>query len=253
MKVAILGTGPGAMFSIMACNDLGIEPYTADMSKVKAPAGAFYYHWIPERYRSLCKVYPIQYKYLGDEAGYIHKQWGDWISTGSSFGGYKLHEGFSPAEVHRAFLADAEYIPQDFPKDILDNYVLRVCRDYDIVFCTFMLDRVKKLVNPIFRPVETEFISDASPNKITYNGSSDTKWIRQSALFGMLYTEYPRFVDLPGKPGKLSTIMDLHPSARFPKLELPRNLHMVGRFAQVDRRLLAHCAYNRVKEILDAS
>lgn len=245
--IAILGSGPSSMFITMACNEHGFVPAIFGKRSVHAPAGAFYYHWLPEMYCNDVPLEDIEYFYLGNSRTYSEKQWDGRIYP-SSFGSYHDELGYDPAKTHAEFLrkSEAVYIDAGILGD-LDIY--RICEMYCVVFCTFPNKQAYEMVRKVKRPVTVEDC-DANKNRIIYNGLADVAWVRISELFGKRYTEYCKMEDVPENT-KFVTIDDLHPDTEIPKIDKPFNLHYVGRYAEMNRRLLSHSAYFKTLEVLN--
>lgn len=246
--IAILGTGSSALFSIMACNDRGLAPSVFGKQS-SFPAGAFYYHWLPAYYERWLPMYPINYTYIGTEEGYIQKQWGN-VKCETSFGKYDFEKGFNPAEVLDLFkeLGIYELISD---RELLTGDIFNLCEEYKAVICTFPLAETEITIKPIQRPVTIEIPKNPENNRITYCGSYEFPWVRQSILFGKKYTEYAKIEHVPDDMHHVK-IADIHPDAvaQFPLI--PTNLHFIGRYAEYNRKRLAHEAYSMTEEILDA-
>lgn len=249
MKIAILGFGPSSMFSIMACNDQGFAPTVVGGDIVRVPAGAFYYHWLPQEYSKEAKIHHINYKYVGNAGVYSEKQWGN-ENYPSSFWKYSNEIGYEPREVFSLFQQKStfKYVHSGIMKT---EDVLEYCGKYDIVVCTFPLPEIMEQAQKVTRPVIIR-PTKLQDNIIIYSGKKEDKWVRWSNLFGTTYVEYCNFEDVPKEAPRIVPIVDLHPNLSVQMPFLPNNLFFSGRYAEFKRTRLAHEAYKRMEEILNA-
>lgn len=253
MQIAILGFGASAMFSIMACNSKGIKPIVISKEYAKPSIGAFYFHWLPADYSDLVEPEIIQYQYMGTEEQYLKKQWGDFKVTSSSFNKYDLEKGYDPAEVFSVFSLRAKYsciLKQQITYGNIVNY----CSIYDLVICTFPVAEFLGEPKIVKRPVLTKN-TGVYENTILYNGCEKPNWVRRSTLFGKVYTEYATFEDVPEQyRASIKYVPDIHPYSKPKKqFETPMdNLIFTGRFATINRSMLAHEAYYQTESAINA-
>lgn len=253
MKVAILGFGASSIFSIMACNDKGIEPTVVTKEIAKPPAGAFYYHWLPPKYSNYVESEFIQYDYKGTEDIYLRKQWGDYPVGSSSFNKYDLEKGYNPTEVFHEFSLHARF-GCSLRERLSYSDIVNYCHSYNLVICTFPVSEFTGIPKLVYRPVFSRNVYSFE-NIIAYNGCSRPKWVRKSTLFGKEHTEYADLSEVPAEKLKFVTLVpDIHPSSK-PKsnYDLPmNNLVFIGRFATVNRSMLSHEAYEQTERAIDA-
>jgi hypothetical protein len=205
MRIAILGAGPTSIFVLAALRDRGHIPWIiANEVKASTP-GAFYYHWVPDWIGA--KPYPIEYAYQGTKEEYSLKQWG--YPYPNSFGSYAEEIGYYPSEVASYVLAHCNHGVEKPTDKMIDGKVFDLCRSYDLVFCTFPLQMHMINNKTYFYPVTIQPSNDAE-NYIIYNGLKNDVRVRQSQLFGYLYTEYTKNTDLGDIPHFMNR--DMHPT-----------------------------------------
>lgn len=248
-NTVILGCGPSSMFITMACNEMGIIPTIFGIRRGGQPSGAFYYHWLPEKYAAMVTKHRITYEYIGTEEYYLQRQWGR-SDIPSSFGKYHDEEGYDPYVVLDRFLAhsEANYIDAGL---MGGDDIFSLCKSFYRVFCTFPILTMRSDIIQVRRPVIAH-ISSNPENIIIYNGSPEENWVRKSNLFGAEYIEYADVESLPAGE-KFTWVRDIDPKSSVRPIDHPRNLYLVGRYAEAKRSMLAHEAYNRAKEILHAT
>jgi len=251
MKIAILGFGPSAMFSIMACNTNGITPVVYGEQPLRIPSGAFYYHWLPLYYARKVQSYLIAYFHKGTEDIYLQKQWGT-SEYESSFGKYSQESGYSPVEVYEVFRANAAYEHVPVKNKFTTDDVFAKCNEYDIVICTFPLKEIYDRIKKVRRVVQVINYPRPTENRIMYSGDPADEWIRISELFGYTYVEYASAEGPSIYSGFMTQIIDLYPNQWYQEMIKPDNLHFMGRYAELNRRRLAHEAYAMTEEILNA-
>jgi len=251
MRVAILGFGPSALFSILACNDFGISP-TVMAYGFEAPpvVGCFFYHWTPTWIEEMVGASRISVMTYGNEKTYIKKQWGDTEGITSSFNKYTgAVIGYNPHAVNQVIMEIAHFEKVQIFKSG-GFYLSDVCNKYDYVIQTFPTKESYYTRPPlVYIPVSIQSSNEPS-NFIVYSGIEGDRWVRMSNLFGKRFTEYPPNFIVPS--GDVIVIKDMYPNvAEYQRYENDlHNLHMVGRFAQWKRTMLSHEAYGRVQNIL---
>ena len=250
-NVAILGFGPSSMYAIMACNDLGIKPEVICIGQPKYPAGTFYLHWLPKSVRRFISEEEIVYRYMGTEDQYLINQYGTKNAGKSSFGRYSdclFVPGYDPQRVMAFVEEKLSYSVVAIPSRLEDWEVAILCEKYSKVFCSFALEGAIHRYDPFMLiPVVAEK-NDLEHNVIVYNGTTDHDWVRKSYLFGMCYTEYASG-NVPTS-GNLVTVIDLKPHVTGSISSGLENLTLIGRLACMDRKVLAHDAYQKVYGVL---
>ena len=251
MRVAILGFGPSALFSILACNDYGISP-TVMAYGFEEPAvvGCFFYHWVPTWISEMVGTSLISVFTYGNEKTYIRKQWGEMSGITSSFNKYtgKIL-GYNPSAVNKSIIDICHFEKVKIFKEG-GFYLSDVCNKFDYVIQTFPTEFSYNTRPPLVHiPVSVQESSDPS-NFIVYSGLEGDKWVRTSNLFGNRFTEYPP--NFAVSSGDVVVIKDMYPNVEpYQRCgDDPHNLYLVGRFAQWKRTMLAHEAYGRVQNIL---
>jgi hypothetical protein len=244
--VVILGFGPSALFALMACNEMKIQPVIISKEAMRCPYGAFLYHWLPPKFARQIKLVEVPVYRQGIEEEYLRKQWGERLIAESSFSKYSEIYGYNPFDVFHKVTKDC---PHNFMTgEVTEEYRSDLLKNTKYVFQTFPEPDIRKTF--IQRAV-TVTDNDATPF-ILYSGVPEVAWVRKSVLFGSEYAEYPSVDSLPEKC-KYATFMDIDPDIIYRVAKKPENLHYVGRYAQASRKLMAHDAYFRVRGILNGT
>lgn len=274
-RIAVLGVGPSSAFIVAAshkqCPDAEIHLYSLT-ERLNSPAGAFWFHWVPEDLQQKYEVHKISVIGLGTQAEYIVKQWGVRVeNNSSSFPNLnRIDTGWNPGDVWKDMLSPAEFIFQG--KTTYQAHM----HNYDVVFQTFptefakyqMKDYLVHIPVLVFPPgssftsllgtvqdKQSELHKIDAKNWVMYDGHKNCKWVRISYLFGYGYVEFPKDNTLElgaTSKGKIVYLEDLHPDIPNDFEEvLPDNVFMVGRKAQFSRKMLSSDAYARTMEILE--
>jgi len=250
-SVVIVGGGPASTYAVMACAELGIKPVVFIRS-FNIQAGAFWFKWLPESLRSEFSSDKIHVGSVGSSDGYVKKQWGSVIpGYKSSFPSTPFEEqGYNPEMVMKHVLITSDMCESTpSSRDFTDGDLLRLRRDFDIVFHSFPTERAadsnKHLM--IKFPVRIED-SDDSDNEVIYNGLPNSWVVRMSNLWGRRYAELPpvKFVDSHGDrnmvfPTDLKPFITPVECYPLSKLIVP-----IGRLARFDRKMQAHDNYELV-------
>jgi hypothetical protein len=248
-KVAILGFGPSALYAIAACNELGIFPRVMTDKPMLSPAGAFYLHWVPDRYKEWITPYDIHFEYKGSEEIYIRKQWGQVAypyDIKTSWGKYTEEVGYKPEDLYNIVQAICTFDVQTGTNICLAE-LADLARRYDKVFCTIPFHNDKFVQIPVIT-----FPARMNMNRIEYIGTLLPEFVRESSLFGTVYLEYPEgYKPYVATGEKLVYINDISPlSIAGPFDRTEEGVVFLGRNARYDRKELAHHAYERTLDEL---
>jgi hypothetical protein len=261
LKVAILGTGPSAAYSAMACEQY--PEVTSEVISNQAPPiffpGAFWPRFNPTAH-SLPET-RVYVSSVGTAIEYLKKQWGmvdpDWLKETSFPKQSRFETAYNPYDLFGKFwkTKDIHLVPA-----LSDNDVKDLAKQYDLIFMTFPTAKSKKALKPF--TVQCPIISyptDAITNHYCiYDGESEDSIIRISYLFGYIHTEYsteyiPK-VELIAS-GKVSWVSDTIPSApQWDPEDVPAdNVTLIGRFACWSRKVLSSDAYDITTDVLKAT
>jgi len=264
-EVLILGGGLSAAYISAACHDVGATFDVKTMQKSPKIFGAIWLRWLPERIASKHRKYLIHVIPIGTEYIYLKKQWGKTDFTSSFPEDVYEVEGYNPNLVLKDLWAtDAYHI---VASGITDKMIENMADKYGVIFMTFPTEECKKdSTNYQFNtPCAVwdldENNVDQRPrvpigNRVFYMGN-DSDVVRHSQLFGKIYVEYVHKhipnVDAMGDKGKIYWFTDLHPNTPvWDEERVPAgNVYLVGRYAQRDRKVLAHEAYQRAVDIME--
>lgn len=268
MRVAILGSGLAAAFAAQAAKDLKAEvEVISDTDLQRSTIGAQWLHWIPGSLGNDLPNVRITIRTIGNEDGYLHKQWQDGMGNGSSFPKIDHYEtGWSPET----------YLPQmwegvkftKIEKRLTDHDVVHLSRYNDYVFHTFPSEKSKIIRGKHFVKipivVETRvylvgimelwpmlFDSNEKSDIYTlYNGDSFTPWVRMTYIpeIGQASYEYP-FWYTPSLENPLQRLVyspDLMPGVQEWRERIWENVYPIGRYAKWSRKYLSHQAYSDV-------
>ncbi len=279
-SVLILGSGAAAAFAYVAARDWGGTKINILTNRHGRPsAGAFYFHWLPDSIieqkikrteketvtQTSIEPEDIYVTSYGTKKGYLKKQWGEKKYKTSFPKKDFVTEGYDPVKAWDLLWREANV-------DILVGNLSRadikdMGSSVDFVFQTFPMFETTQA-----RPKTVDFLTlykkspkgpgddwawalEYAPNFIIYNGEPDTPWVRCSYLFGHLFYEYPAGAEIEVPQGWQKRLQpDMHPKTKpwkkAPYPEVP-NIHLVGRYAQWNRKMLSHDSYWRTFGILN--
>lgn len=136
-KVCILGAGSVAAFIYAACKSYDINPDIYTKGTVRIPNGAFWYHWVPN-YVDL-EPETIRIYSVGDELGYVRKQWGDTVKVNPNSSSFprspKIVKGWNPSQAYPMIMRECNIIYTGMDQD--DEYSRLKSEEYDLVFQTY--------------------------------------------------------------------------------------------------------------------
>jgi len=257
LKVVILGTGPSAAYAVMACIKLRVE---YEIISNRGPTinfpGAFWPRLnptsIPLESRTI-NVYSI-----GTAQNYLAKQWGEvrseWLESTSFPVNSREEVAYDP------YLLFGEFWKHEDIRIMgnLSDYIIKdLVTEFDLAFMTFATEKSKKVMEPyvIRYPIVSHPIigklDDSTSLFCLYNGSGYNHIVRLSKLFGFVHAEYGKDYVLKQElvgDGKITYVPDTWPNAPIwdPSDVPAKNVILVGRFAQWDRKVLSHNAYEFV-------
>jgi hypothetical protein len=250
MKVAILGAGPTAAFIARACLDCGIRPDVFAAKRVHPIGGAFWIYEVPESIAPFVSdKQPIYISKIGTAEGYAQKMWGDPTLKTSFSSIEEVSWGYSPEEVLPLLWGDLSY-EEEYLKS--DEQVALLARSYDLVFQTFptkkSLDQQGTWREPFF--IINHRVWSGQINEVTYDGDLFSPYLRASYLFGWRSVELRERVELLNPYEKGVSGWKLHPGTPRWTTAPAKNVILLGRFAQWDRKLLSHQAYRTTRQNL---
>lgn len=263
MKIAILGTGASALFAAKAAKDAGHEPLIIGIKEFSFPPGPFWFHWVPDDVKAKMEGTKITVIPEGRERKYQSLQWGK-VPNGvkSSFPDrVAVVVGYNPSET--AELMSSMFMLK-LPQALTDAQIRNYCEEWDLVFQTFPTKESKAVQQHPLMPYYVGALYNAgaaTDNYVVYNGTGTGIWLRKVFLWGNLFFEFPKNLELDQiKPVMDRTypnleyhkLYDMHPGTKPIQLPLsaPMNLHLVGRWAEWNTKRLSHEAYKIVKEII---
>jgi len=253
LRIAIIGGGPSAAFAYRACWEMNLNP-TVYADKFTTPSGAFYIHEMPptcppdvlQQYEK--KVYWIS---IGTAEVYSEKMWND-PSIETSFPIVpRMETGYDPAII-KWLWTDLDRL-QPCGK-LSDDGVVALAAQYDLVIQTFPTDESKKYRTIEHVPVFTKSITPLDPIILLYSGDA-SPWVRATFSGDKLSLEYPKEFPITSDLiyWTFSSVPDLPPDTK-PWTKGPSPcVELVGRFAQYDRKMLSHHAYDRTMKLLKRS
>lgn len=251
-RVLILGSGPSAAYSALACLDSKVhfdvlsnrEPHTEQ-------SGAFFLHWLPDTFIRKYKIETIQVKIygIGSSENYSRMQWG--IPYPNSFPlADRLEEWYDSRTLKKVWKTIDVHL---LDCNLKDQDLLNFGDVYDLVLHSFSSEAAKQTRSIVPIPCWTkETIGNGY--EITYNGGTDFSWVRCTHAWKRLSLEFPPNYDLPGNPEWWTVrLRDIRPDTKpVSKQEyLAPHIIPIGRFATWDRRMLCHQAYQRTLEHLN--
>lgn len=259
MRVAILGAGPAGMMAAHACarNGLEVDIFSADRQPSQINADMFLQRPLPGVHEDL--MIPddkVEYVQVGDSLGYASKCYGDplapvsWdtIEWGSGSLWWlrpaydALWQAYGP-HVHARLVGPVE--------------AAAITTAYPVVLSTVPAPSICGDSRHTFGAIPTWLVRDGREydpregNVMVYNGDEQPSWFRHSRLRGVRTWEYaldPQIafpneisddpVVLMGKKFTGNTC-DCHPT-----------IHRIGRWAQWQRGVLNHHAFEQATAIL---
>lgn len=265
MKVLIIGAGPSAIFAHEACKDLGIKARVISKAKVAPSNGAFWLHWVPKSYR-MANLFSIGIRGVGTEKIYLEKQWGKSEGILSSFPKDDRAEVGYKSDVLNQMSVNMTVRLTD---TVTDEELGKLAHRYAHVFMTGPLQRSKAERMVTLFPVakisdrswQRKFCEDFNEkfhtcfceqwDKCTYLGI-ESPFVRASMLHGNLFIEMsPKtdayFIDLMREVylSEIFTMADIAPWIEpWDPTDVPApNIHLIGRFATWNRKVLSSDAY----------
>ena len=251
-RVAILGAGPVSAYVYSACVDRGIFPTIVAESITKSPYGAFWFRWIPKFLSHTFAPEKIEILSYGDKETYISKQWGKDLDPDlypSSFPESKIEAwGYDPSIILAKLWRNAKVTKRPITDD---EDIWSLAKIFDCIFLTFPSFESRRINAHYTVEVPTIRVKNSFPvsNKVYYDGG-EGKIVRVSFLFGNIYYELVKDCEynLPGEYGKF---IDLHPSTPAWTNQIEKNVFYIGRYAEWNRHMLAHEAYEKAINILE--
>jgi len=254
LKVAILGGGPSAAFCFQACKERRCNvTIFADKLCTGGSAGAFILETVPERI-SFHEKYLVRILGLGFRRIYSEKQWG--FAYPSSFPEIpRTSMIYNPEDIFNDLWRDSDEVFKRSGK-LSDEGIAELSKEYDFVFCTFPTKRIR--ATGFIKQIPVMY--DNTPkherdwkNWVIYDGHKKCPEVRISKLFGHIYTEYP----MSWKPDNMTSGTwgwqpEIPPTAKpWPLDQVPApNVHLIGRYAQLERHFQSNQAYVRATELL---
>lgn len=254
-SVAILGNGPAGAFINRACLEQGITPDVFSATPIcHIPAGAFWYHDLPEALKPRVPAATILNVGLGKGSTYSAKMWG--LPLKSSFPTVPSTElGYNAKASLRELWAPNFKV--HIKRFDTDGQVLDFAQEYDLVFQTFPTYASRKHNSFVSRRIFTYTKPVPCLSKLgicLYNGLTNPKlsnWLRLTWLFGTLSIETLGIIPTGQSGFKLAGVeTKLHPETKPVEGFRDDNIILVGRFAQWSPKMLAHEAYSRAKLVL---
>lgn len=250
-KIAIVGFGPTAVFAAKAAYDMGcqVEIYTDQQKPM--PPGATWLHWLPEDVSGMFTPTQIYVIGKGTSEQYTQRQWGKVYP--SSFPAKPVWEvGYDPMVVLDKLLPTVCNV-NITPYRMSDADVKDLSVGFDLVFQTFPTRESKEQQPSLLPFVAAAKLGTEDPKKnyVVYNGTKDGIVVREACLFGNHFLEFPKGVEeeevrathtSPLTGYKLVTLKDLDPRTK-PWMGHDKKIKLLGRWAQWDRKVLSHDAY----------
>jgi len=257
-KVAIIGLGPTGSFAAKAAYDQGCEVDIFATQTPAVPPGAFWLHWIPQDVTKKFKPEEILITASGNARDYVMRQWQG--NYPSSFPENDMtEEGYNPADI-LPNLVPAECTLNLISTPLSDEDVADLASGYGLVFQTFATKESKQQ-QPALVPycAAAKFGTNHDTNIVWYNGTKRGLFVRTARLFGNDFVEFPKRMELPevteimkrsGMTGYDVTVLkDIDPRTK-PWQSPDTNIKLLGRFAEWDRSVLSHDAYNKVTKYI---
>jgi len=258
LTVAILGAGPSAAYALAACRDYGIE---ADVISNRAPSvmfpGPFWLRLNPTKSpieKQLIHIYSE-----GTAEEYLRKQWGEinFSVISTSF----------PTQARSELIYEPMLVLTEIWKScsitisdaISDSDIENISKEYTAVFVTFPTAKSRNILQKymVKYPILSYKVdNNPSLNYCMYTGINSVNFVRTSRLFGRVHLEYPNDhiinQDITGD-GVLLYAPDTRPDTpEWDPLDVPsKNVYLIGRHAEWNRRVLSHNAYEKAKSIIE--
>lgn len=259
MKVAILGSGPSAAYSAMACDEYSEVQYDV-LSNAPPPTffpGAFW-----PRVNPTNKIFPMHNVYIsctGNASEYLQKQWGvvreDWLEETSFPKQSRQEVVYSPYDFFGTFWKDKEIIITESLSD--KRIAEQIAKEYDWVFMTFATNKsVAEQKSFLINYPIVSYETDTLLNYCIYDGDTHDFMVRMSSLFGYVHWEYSKDyipkVELLGS-GRVTWATDTMPDTPEwdPRDTPASNVTLLGRWAQWSRKILAHDAHYETTRVLE--
>jgi hypothetical protein len=261
MTVAIIGGGVSAAYVYQACQAAGVESriFALDLM-TSPPPGAFWLYELPPQWDDgMIQAHIIRITYMGTPEGYNRKLYGD-TAIKSSFPAQEQYKfGWEPREWMPRMWDGAVFEHSHITSD---RQLGELANEFPLVITTIPLPsdarRQPSKVELCACTMEAKFPT----NMIIYNGVGAMPNVRSSLLFGWLSHECVRQMDFTHNicSGAMGTrITKLHPKSKILKdvqlehEQQPRhNIVRIGRYAQWNRKILAHECYAKTTNLLRA-
>jgi hypothetical protein len=258
LTAAILGAGPSAAYALAACRSYGIE---AEIITNRAPSvmfpGPFWLRLNPTE-----APIPKQSMHIFSEGTseiYLQKQWKDvdLSAISTSF----------PTQARTELIYEPALVLTEIWKrssvlmcsDISDFDIGEIAKDREVVFVTFPTAKSRNALQKysVKYPIVSYKVEDnPTLNYCIYVGTEESSFVRTSRLFGRVHLEYPSDhiinQDILGD-GILCYAPDTRPDTpEWDPTDVPaKNVHLIGRHAEWNRKILSHDAYSKVLKILE--
>jgi hypothetical protein len=257
-KIAIIGFGPTAVFAAKAAYDMGyqVEIYTDQQKPM--PPGATWLHWLPEDVSHQFKPVQIYVVGQGTSEQYTKRQWGQ--VHPSSFPLKPVWEvGYNPTQVLDKLLP-TECNVNLVPYRMSDADVRDLSVSFDLVFQTFPTREHRESQPQLLPFVAAARLGTEDPTKnyVVYNGTKKGIVVREASLFGNHFVEFPKGMTEDevneshtwNTGYKVAELKDLDPRTQ-PVQQPVGKIKLLGRWAQWDRRVLSHDAYNLAVKFIE--
>jgi hypothetical protein len=256
-KIAIVGFGPTAVFAAKAAWDMGcqVEIYTDQQKPM--PPGATWLHWLPEDVSGQFRPVQIYVVGQGTSDQYTKRQWGQVYP--SSFPTKPVWEiGYDPTQLLDKLLP-TECNVNLTPYRMSDADVKDLAVGFDLVFQTFPTREHRENQPQLLPFVAAARLGTEDPakNYVVYNGAKEGIVVREASLFGNHYVEFPKGMTEEEVKGhntlsgyKVVTLKDLDPRTKPVQLHTGK-VRLLGRWAQWDRKVLSHDAYNLAVKFIE--
>ena len=243
-SVAIVGFGPSAMYSIIACNELGIYP-TVYSYNFNIQPGAFWLKWLPESVAPEFNQFDVTIKSIGTREEYIRKQWGSDYPKNykSSFPDVEfIEKAYDPSDVMLRVFSEAIFNTVVLTEIYLDSDLITLGSSHDFVFHTFpSYSNLKafKEDGVIIKVPTVSYDFETPKSMVVYNGLTVTPVVRTSFLYGRKMLELSSTSNIPyireSTEAKFSSFFDIAPVDELEAVPfLAPNVIPLGRLA--DRR-----------------